>query len=46
MHPLEEQSRLGDFWMPQRGIFYVGEARFESFDPLRHLAPGLTADAA
>lgn len=44
-HPLDEQSRLGDFWMPQRGIFYVGEARFESFDPRRHLAPGLHADA-
>jgi hypothetical protein len=37
--PLREQSRLGDFWMPQRGIFYVGEARFETFDPIRHLAP-------
>src|SRR6185437_6940111 len=44
-HPLDEQSRLGDFWMPQRGIFYVGEARFESFDPLRHLAPGVRTDA-
>jgi hypothetical protein len=38
-HPLDEQDRLGDFWMPQRGIFYVGEARFETFDPVRHLAP-------
>jgi hypothetical protein len=45
-HPLGEQSRLGDFWMPQRGIFYVGEARFEAFDPIRHAAPVSRADAA
>jgi hypothetical protein len=26
--PLKEQTRLGDFWMPQRGLFFVGRARF------------------
>jgi hypothetical protein len=26
--PLHKQTRLGDFWLPQRGIFYVGQARF------------------
>jgi hypothetical protein len=26
--PLERQTRLGDFWLPQRGIFFVGRARF------------------
>ncbi len=26
--PLEEQTRLGDFWLPQRGLFFVGQARF------------------
>lgn len=26
--PLVEQTRLGDFWMPQRGLFFVGQARF------------------
>ncbi|MDJ0313564.1 hypothetical protein [Arthrobacter sp. H35-D1] len=26
--PLAEQSRLGDFWLPQRGLFFVGQARF------------------
>ena len=26
--PLAEQTRLGDFWMPQRGIFFAGYARF------------------
>jgi hypothetical protein len=34
--PLAEQARLGDFWLPQRGIFAVGEGTFESFDPGRH----------
>lgn len=26
--PLVEQPRLGDFWLPQRGLFFVGQARF------------------
>jgi len=26
--PLEEQTHLGDFWLPQRGVFFVGRARF------------------
>jgi len=36
--PLPDQARLGDFWIPQRGLFAVGRAFFESFDPARHLA--------
>ena len=36
MAPLLEQARLGDFWIPNAGIFAMGEARFESFDPGRH----------
>lgn len=36
--PLRVQTRLGDFWMPQRGIFMVGSVAFEPFDPERHLA--------
>jgi len=28
--PLEEQTRLGDFWIPNAGLFAVGEAGFES----------------
>jgi hypothetical protein len=36
--PLAEQTRLGDFWIPQRGLFAVGRAFFETFDPARHLA--------
>jgi hypothetical protein len=26
--PLADQTGLGDFWMPQRGLFFVGIARF------------------
>lgn len=36
--PLSEQDRLGDLWMPQRGVFAVGRASFEGFDPDRHVA--------
>ena len=28
--PLGEQARLGDFWLPQRGLFFAGQARFTS----------------
>jgi hypothetical protein len=28
--PLPEQAHLGDFWLPQRGMFVVGEAYFGS----------------
>lgn len=27
--PLREQTRLGDFWLPQRGLFFAGRASFE-----------------
>lgn len=37
--PLQEQARLGDFWLPQRGLFAVGTVRSEAFDPTRHAAP-------
>lgn len=26
--PLPEQAHLADFWLPQRGVFFVGRARF------------------
>jgi hypothetical protein len=38
--PLRVQTRLGDFWIPQRGIFLVGSSSFDRFDPARHLAAG------
>jgi hypothetical protein len=28
MGPLSSQARLGDFWLPQRGLFFAGQARF------------------
>ena len=34
--PLARQEFLGDFAIPQRGIFVIGRAQFESFDPARH----------
>ena len=34
------QDRLGDFWIPQRGIFMIGSTLFEPFDPATHLAAG------
>jgi hypothetical protein len=35
--PLARQDRVGDFWLPQRGIFFAdGVGRFESFDSARH----------
>jgi hypothetical protein len=26
--PLGQQARLGDFWIPQRGVFVIGRAFF------------------
>jgi hypothetical protein len=34
--PLREQAHLGDFWIPQRGLFVIGRAFFEPQDPARH----------
>lgn len=28
MGPLAQQAHLGDFWLPQRGLFFAGRARF------------------
>ena len=33
---LDEQARLGDFWIPNRGIFSFGQAYFEPFDDAKH----------
>jgi len=33
---LPEQTRLGDFWIPQRGLFAFGRAFFEPLDVTRH----------
>ena len=34
--PLPVQARLGDFWIPQCGLFAIGRAFFEPLDPARH----------
>jgi hypothetical protein len=36
--PLARQSRLADFRLPQRGLCVIGTARFDSFDPQRHIS--------
>ena len=42
--PLPIQVQLGDFWLPQRGLFAIGRAFFEPADPQRHrLVPSLSA---
>ncbi len=32
------QAHLADFWIPQRGLFAIGESYFETFNPTRHSA--------
>lgn len=34
--PLPLQDRLGDFWIPQRGIFMIGSSLFDELDPHHH----------
>lgn len=34
--PLPSQPRLGDMWLPQRGMFFAGEAYMERRDAARH----------
>ncbi len=36
--PVYPQARLGDFWIPQRGMLAAGQAYFDPFDPARHSA--------
>ncbi len=43
---LTKQARLGDFWLPQKGIFAAGHGHFDVLDPARHhlvTEPGPTA---
>lgn len=44
---LPHQDRLGDFWLPQRGLFMAGTSRFDTYDATRHAAlPRLGASPA
>ncbi|MFZ0534363.1 MAG: hypothetical protein WAM09_14395 [Anaerolineales bacterium] len=36
--PVKPQAHLADFWIPQQGLFAIGESYFETFDPSRHSA--------
>jgi len=36
--PLREQTNLGDFWIPRTGLFAIGRAFFDAFDPKIHSA--------
>ncbi len=44
--PLARQAFLGDFAIPQRGIFVIGGAHFESFNPALHSSVISSGDAA
>ncbi len=33
MGPLQKQASVGDFWIPNQGVFAIGEAGFESIEP-------------
>src|SRR5690348_3643080 len=35
---LREQPNLGDFWIPRTGLFAIGRAFFDAFDPNVHSA--------
>ena len=43
--PLQRQGRLGDFLIPQRGVFATISAFLESFDASRHLWAMTKSDA-
>jgi hypothetical protein len=36
--PLRKQPNLGDFWIPRTGLFAIGRAFFDAFDPKIHSA--------
>jgi len=36
--PLAEQVRLGNFWIPQRGLFFNGSSYLDSFDIARQVS--------
>lgn len=38
MGPLAQQTRLGDLWLPQRGLFTAYQAYLAAFDDSRHSA--------
>ena len=44
--PLREQPKLGDFWIPRIGLFAIGRAFFDAFDPEIHSAATSRTESA
>lgn len=44
VQPLPEQIKLGEFWIPQRGLFAIGDAIMETYDASRHHATRVDND--
>ncbi len=44
--PLPVQASLGEFLIPQRGLFVIGRAFFENFDPDRHSSNTIAAPSS
>ena len=44
--PMRKQSKLGDFWIPRTGLFAIGRAFFDAFDPEIHSAATSRAESA
>jgi hypothetical protein len=44
--PLREQPNLGDFWIPRTGLFAIGRAFFDAFDPKIHSAATSRTESA
>jgi hypothetical protein len=44
--PLREQPKLGDFWVPRTGLFAIGRAFFDAFDPEIHSAATSRTESA
>jgi hypothetical protein len=44
--PLREQPKLDDFWVPRTGLFAIGRAFFDAFDPEIHSAATSRSESA
>jgi hypothetical protein len=44
--PLKKQPKLGDFWIPRTGLFALGRAFFDAFDPEIHSAATSRTESA
>jgi hypothetical protein len=42
--PIEQQRQMGGFPVPNRGLFAIGQASFETYDPDRHLHSASSPD--